>query len=80
MRAEPLWPSPRSTPGHPKTSAREPGATQPGQNHHQAFGPLASQASRRASPSEGGTDALAFATSVREGLAPTLKPGVTRDP
>lgn len=60
--------------------ASEPAATQPGQNHHQAFYPLASQASRRASTSEGGTDALAFATSVREGLAPTLKPGETRDP
>ena len=60
--------------------ASEPGATQPGQNHHQTFCPLASQASRRASPIEGGTDALAFATSVSEGLAPTLKPEETRNP
>jgi hypothetical protein len=55
--------------------ARVPGAAQPWENYHQAFCPLASQGSRRASPIEGGTDARAFATSVREVLAPTLEPG-----
>jgi hypothetical protein len=60
--------------------ASEPGATQPGQIDHQAFCPLASQESRCASPTLGGTDALAFETSVREGRGQTLAPGETRDP